>query len=370
MICLVPFLALSAGYVLLRGAITGDFETGMSFHSYTAFEQGQEVALPDAEARFDAPTESYYVARELFGTPEENEYSVFRAIERNPQAYFTRLKAVLRTLPGLFLTAYNRRYAIPLAFFALRGVIVLLQEKKYPLALLHVVWIFPLSAGVARTLVRVGYFRLFYFVLFSLAIIGLQALLQSFKKNREGLVWAFIFGLVLISAFIFNQPGIQMSATVFLCWLLLTHQLSRASKNYPGWQYMAMLLLLASAYLLRTGELIFTPRTLGQDPAEQAAFVLREATEPDDSVLTCTPSVVFLADRQVANFCGADIPEFEDSDAFIDWMRGQSFDAIYLDRASPGIFRQLVLDQRGKALEQVFMSEGSESYVFLLRQNE
>ena len=49
---LVPFMALTAGYVLLRGVITGDFDTGMSFRSYTAFEQGQEVAMPEGDARF------------------------------------------------------------------------------------------------------------------------------------------------------------------------------------------------------------------------------------------------------------------------------------------------------------------------------
>ena len=363
---LLPFLALTAGYVLVRGAITGDFDTGMSSRSYTAFEQGQEVAMPDAEARFGAPTESYYVARELFGTPEENEYSVFRAIARNPQAYFIRLKAVLQTLPGLFLTAYHRRYAIILAFFALRGLIALIGEKKYLLVLLLAVWVLPLSAGIARTLVRVGYFRLFYFVLFSLAIIGLKALLESFRKNAEGLVWAGVFGLVLVLALVFDQQGIQMSATVFLCWLLLAYFLSGAADKYPGWQAMAMLLLLAGAYLLRTGEVVFSPRRLGEEPREAAALALREVTEPDAKVLTCTPSVVFLANREVANFCGADIPEFASSEDFIIWMRSQDFSAIFLERSSPAVLTILVFDQRGKALTQVFASGGGEAYILVL----
>ena len=366
MAALLPFLALTGGYVLLRGIVTGDFETGMSFRSYTAFEQGQEVAMPAAEARFGAPTESYYVARELFGTPEENGYSVFRAIARNPQAYFTRLKAVVRTLPGLFLTAYHRRYAVILALLALRGLIALIQEKKLPLALLHVIWVLPLSAGIARTLVRVGYFRLFYFVLFSLAVIGLQALLGSLRKNAEGLGWVGVFGLVLALAFFFDQDGIQMSATVFLCWLLLAYLMSGASDKFPGWQPMAMLLLLAGAYLLRTGELIFSPRQLGEEPREAAALALQELTDPDAKVLTCTSSVVFLANREVANFCGADIPEFSSSGEFIDWMETQDFTAIYLDSASPAVLSELAFDQRGKALTQVYASDGGEAIILVL----
>jgi hypothetical protein len=368
---LLPFLALSLGYVLVRGAFTGDFNTGMSQRSYTAFEQGQEAALPEEGGRFAAPTESYYVARELFGTPEENEYSVFKAIRRNPQAYFTRLWAVVKTLPGLYLTAYNERFAIVLALLAFRGLIQLFLEKKLALAFLHMVWILPIIAGIARTLVRVGYFRLFYFVLFSLAIIGLQALLESLKlKSWEGLLWVGLLGLILTVAFFFNRDRIQMSMTVFLCWLLLAYLLATRGDKTPGWQNMAMLLLLASAYLLRTGEIIYEPRTLGVDPREAAALALRDVTDPDDTVLTCTPSVVFLADRPLANFCGADIPEFDNSDAFIDWMRGQSFDAIYLDQASPIVLKELVLDQSGNALQQVFRSGDHEAFIYLLKQVE
>jgi hypothetical protein len=68
----------------------------------------------------------------------------------------------------------------------------------------------------------------------------------------------------------------------------------------------------------------------------------------------------------VANFCGADIPDFESSEAFIEWMQAQNFDAIFLDRASPSILAELVFEQRGAALNQVYASEGGEAYVLLL----
>jgi len=364
---LVPFLSLSVGYVLLRGAITGDFETGMASRSYMAFEQGQEVDMPEGEGRFAAPTESYYVARELFGTPEENDYSVFRAISRNPQAYLSRVINVIKSLPGLFMTAFYRRDAIFLALLALRGWVALVQKKKTrPIAILGLVWMLPLSAGIARTLVRVGYFRVFYFVIFVFAIFGLKALLDSLRKTREGLVWAILMGSVMILALVKGEEAVQIGMLVYLSWLLLVYLLSKRSKKYPQWQYMAMLLLLVSGYFLRTGVIVFTPRQLGQEPGEQAALILREVTEPGDSVLTCTPSVVFLADREVANFCGADIPEFESSEAFIEWVRAQGFEAIYFDSAAPDVLRDLSLDQRDKALRQAFGTYDGDAYIFLV----
>ena len=366
---LIPFLALSIGYVVFRGALTGDFNTGMGERSYIAFEQGQEIDMPESDARFDAPIESYNVARELFGNPEENDYSVFRAISRNPQAYLSRLWAVLKSLPGLFLTAYYRRYTIFLSLLAIRGLVSLVQQKKISLAILHVIWILPMSAGIARTLVRVGYFRLFYFVLYSLAIIGLKALLDSLKRHWEGWVWAGILGFVLVLALIREEDAIQIGITVSLCWLLLVFLISKQSEQYPNWQSMAMLLLLASGLLLRTGILIFTPRVLGEEPREAASLVLREVTEPGDYVLTCTPSVVFLANRQVANFCSVDIPEFESSEAFIEWMKAQNFNAIYLDQAAPTILYDLCFDSRGKWLTWIYSSKGGESAIFIVNQD-
>ena len=366
MAAVIPFAAFSVGYVLLRGVVTGDFNTGMADRSYTAFEQGQEMDLPDGDARFAAPTESYYVARELFGTPEENQNSVFRAIARNPNAYLRRLVNVVRSLPGLFLTAYYRRYAIILAALALRGLVALIQHKKLPLAILFVAWMLPLSAGIARTLVRVGYFRLFFFVVLSLAVMGAKALLERIGTSREGLIWATGAGVVLVLAMIAGDESILFSMTVFMCWLLLAFLLSKRSESLVNWQYLALLLLLSAGFMLRGGFLIFEPRELGSETREAASLALREVTQPGDYVLTCTPSVVFLAERQVANFCGSDIPEFDSSVDFILWMKAQHFYTIYLDRESPPFFIDLVRDQNGKALIQVFSPGDGESAIFII----
>jgi len=364
---LVPFLALTAGYVLIRGAITGDFDAGMAARSYTAFEQGQEADMPGSGGqRFAASTESYYVARELFGTPEENDYSVFKAIANNLQAYQSRLKAVVKQLPGLYLTAYYRRYAVLIILLAVRGLIELIRKKRLDLAVLHLVWFIPIVAGIARTLVRVGYFRLFFFALFSLVIIGLKALLEGLKKGWEGIVWAGLFIAVLVYALRNDELGVQLAMIVFLGWLLLSFLLAKRSSKLLQWQSIALLLLLAAGFMLRGDFQIYQPRTLGEDYREEASLVLREVTDAEDYVLTGTPSVVFMAERQVANFSAADIPEFESSDAFIEWMAVQDFTAVYLDGEAPSLLWELCLDQVGTALTQVYISDGGEAYIFLL----
>lgn len=363
---IVPFVAVTGGYILVRGAITGDFATGMGPYSYAVFEQGQEVDLPGGEQRFAGPTESYYVARDLFGTPEENDYSMLNAIRRNPEAYLRRVKAVLRWIPDVFLSAHYRRYAPLIVLLAIRGLVELIRKKKLTLALVHLIWFLPFGAVIARTLVRPGYFYMFLFVTFSLAAMGLQALLEGLKKGREGLVWGVAFLGVLILAFILDEVGIQFAMLIYLSWLVLSWLLARQKDKFPSWQSMAMLLLLAAGFMLKADYLTYEPRVLGEDYREAASLVLREVTEPDSAVLTGTPSVVIMSEREVANFSSGDIPEFESSEDFIQWMSVQGFEAIYLDREAPSLLWNLTFDQVGKALTQVWASEDENAYIFLL----
>lgn len=364
----VPFLALTIGYVLVYGLVTGEFDAGIAERSYSTFEFGQEVDLPSSPGRFADPTESIYVARDLFGTPEENNYSVFKAIGRNPQAFLFRLEAVVKQLPNLYLNAYYRRYTILISLLAIRGLIALFQRKKIALAFLHLIWIVPFMAGIARTLVRVGYFHLFFFVLFSLAAMGLQALLDGLKKGWEGILWAGLFIVVMISAYLMEETGIQFAMMIYLGWLLLSYLLSKRSKGYPNWQGMALLLLLAVGFMLKVDFLIYQPRLLGEDYREQASLVLREISDPDDQILTGTPSVVIMAERQVANFSSTDIPEFGSSEDFIQWMIVQDFDIIYFDWEAPPYFWNLISEQIGKALTQVWASPGVEAYIYIIDQ--
>ena len=215
-----------------------------------------------------------------------------------------------------------------------------------------------------------GYFRLFHFVIFSLAIIGLKALLETLKSSWEKWVWIGVLGIVLAASLIRGDQAILLGSAVFLIWIVLASIMAKGSETYPNWGDMAMMLLFAAALLLRVNTPVLEPRVLGQDPQEQASLILRDETEPGDIVLTCTPSVVFLADRQVANFCSADIPEFESSDAFGEWILAQDVSAIYLDHASPDVFVDLCYDQRFKTLTWIFSTKGGEAAIFVVNKGQ
>lgn len=73
-----------------------------------------------------------------------------------------------------------------------------------------------------------------------------------------------------------------------------------------------------------------------------------------------------MADREVANFSSGDIPEFQTSDEFIEWMVVQEFSAIYLDKEAPRILWDLVFDQEGRALSLVWSDDANEAYIYQL----
>ena len=359
----LPFLAVTVGYLTFRGLLTGDFDSGMAKYSYTVFEQGQEADLPEGNQRFGNATESYYVARDYFGMPEENDYSIIKAILRNPEAYLRRVKGVASWIPGLFLNAYYRRYTILITLLALRGFVALLNMKKTSYAMLHLIWILPIGAGILRTLYRQAYFVMFIFVVFSLAAVGLEALLRDLAKRWRWLAWAGVFVANLFLAHFLNETGIRFAMIVYLIWLALSFQLSRKEQELPHWKSMAMLMLFTVGFLLRVNYPDYNPRTLGEDYREQASLVLREVTEPGSFILTGTPSVVIMAEREVANFSGSDIPEFDSSDDFINWMTVQDFKTIYLDGEAPQELWEFTFMEIDDDLEQVWASEDGGAFI-------
>ena len=153
---------------------------------------------------------------------------------------------------------------------------------------------------------------------------------------------------------------------VYLFWLILSVLFTKQEEKYPNWKSMAMLLLLVAGFMLKADYRIYSPRVLGEDYRERASLELRAVTEPDSFVLTGTSSVVLMADREVANFSSSDIPEFESSDDFIDWMTVQGFSTVYLDQEAPLILWDLVFDQEGKALSLVWSDDVNEAYIFVI----
>lgn len=353
---LLPFLLILGGYILISGAITGNFELGISERAYQNFESGQQQI--DEEIEGINPTiEARLEARRLFGTPKENQNSVFKAISRNPQAYLDRLSAAVKSLPEASLKAYGIRFSVVIFYFVLRGFLELVKRKKFALALILLLWPSHLVTGFVITLFRIGHLQFPYYVVFVVAAIGLSTTLSNLGSAVERrsvslvMLGALAYGLLDNKLAIFYGASLTLLAIWTVIFLERRLKISKLS---------VMLILLCAGLVLRGGFPSPVLRTLGQDPKEQAVTFLIENYERDTFVGTGSPGVVLAARMKAANLTSTDVPTERSPEEFVDWMRGQGIELIYVDHDlyafSPAIWN-LIEAQIGISLNRVFTLE-------------
>jgi hypothetical protein len=172
---LLPAALIVISYLLIRGMSTGQFDAGVSARSYLAFEQGQTFIFHTQYGSAElAGLAQATDARRLYGTPEENRHSVFRAIARNPGAFAEREIRLLTTFPMVFGQAYELFAPVILVLCTL-GVRSLILRRRYWLAAALVGWHAHLAVYLL-TFIRPGYLLLPFFATLILAALGLAAL--------------------------------------------------------------------------------------------------------------------------------------------------------------------------------------------------
>ncbi|NLN69309.1 MAG: hypothetical protein GX142_00770 [Chloroflexi bacterium] len=365
---LVPFTVLVGGYILVFGLVTGNFETGLSGRTFNNFESGHEVIyskstpfIPTISARLES--------RKYFGTPEENNNSVFRAILRNPNMYLKRLKAAGPSFFRNSIKAYGNKFLLIFIWLSLRGLIKLIHDKHYPLALMGILWFVPLGVGWLNTFFREGYFLMPFFVLFALMSIGLQAILENFdsKDERIGLVAGSIF-LIIVSLAVRNTSMLYRGI-LFIFGLVLIYKLRLRIPQKDQWRGVALWFLLAIILIIRGG---YQPPALpryGETDLEQSVYFLQEHLPLNSKVLAGAPANIWAARMSYSGINSYDIPEFIDSEHFLDWVQVQHIKAIYVDEQFPSAFFPLVKDLDSSGLSPVFSSSDGEIQVYFVDVN-
>jgi hypothetical protein len=363
-----PFVILVGGYVLFYGLRTGDFEMGTMERTYDNFEAGHQ-SIYAGEGQINPVFEAKLEARRVFGTAEENRYSVFRAILRNPSVYLQRLVTETSKLPRQLLNAYGIRVAIPLLLFAARGFYDLLRRKKYRLVPLFLLWAAPILSGLIITIFRDGHLRFPFYLVYAIAAIGITAALSNLRDRREQVLWIVaLFGFIAYGM-IDSKPAVTYG--VFL--LLAVFVIIRI-----GWGFMnlrsnalvaAMLLFLAGGIILHGDYAGPKVRVLGQAADERGVMFLIEEFPEGTRVAAGSPGPIIAANMTYMGLASLDVPRFDDSKEFLGWMRGQDIKAIYVDHSLSSdnpFFWELIAAEIGQELERGFVADQGDIQVLLL----
>jgi len=290
----MPFLLFVLGYFFVYGVVTGNFALGTKERSYIAFEQGQaELYQADDSCLQSISRCAILEARELYGTPVENNYSVFTAIRHNPGAMLERVTHTLRVLPEMIYSAYGKRTAYILFIFAFAGLVELTRKRHFLLLGTLLMWTAYLGVYFL-TFFRAGYLQTSYFVVFVLAAIGVTSLVSSIiSERKEYLIWTAL--LVVLSVFgMYKSLHYLYFNTIVLLGMIWAGWL--ASRNPMGAASTALyLIFLAGGIIVRGAYNPPQAQTWGEIPEEQAIVLLQEMFPEETLVAAGAPGAVYAA---------------------------------------------------------------------------
>ena len=368
---LLPFAVLVGGYVIIYGLSTGDYRLGTLERTYLNFEAGQEV-ITKPTGELNEVVQARSKAQEYFGSAEENDYSVLRAIQRNPQRYLERLSALLLELPERLLRAYGIRFGALLFLLAACGAWELFQRKQYWLLAALLLWPIHLVTGLVITIFRIGHLRFHFYIVFGLAALGLAVLLKKVIEAvpRRLLVEGGILLALGFFGIIANKLAIYYGVAVLLAALLVIYVLRKSIQTQPDGMALALLILLAGGFILHGAYPSPQRRVLGSEAKEQAVVFLSQRFAEGTLVASSSPGPVWMAKMKVANLTSTDVPLDRTPEAFVDWLRSQDIQAVFVDQtlsSNSSILWGLLEAQIGTGLERIFSADQGDIQILQIK---
>ena len=366
---LLPFVILVGGYVLFFGLVMGEFDTGMAGRSFYNFESGHDV-IYSYTGIFSPTVSARLEAREVFGTPEENNNSVFRAISRNPQVYAQRLQNFVPRFNRYAIKAYGNKFTLIFIWLSIRGMVQLVKEKHYPLLLMGVLWFAPLSVAIRNTFIREGYFMMPFFILFSFTSVGLTAMIQNFDDHREkiGMVIGSLF--VIVISLLANNTSMLYRGILFILGLVILFLMRFSIDDVKKWQTHAFFLLLAVVLIMRGGYRSPELPRYGRTEMEASVYFLQDNFQVGTNVLSGAPANIWAARMTYFGINSYNIPNFRDQDHFLVWVQSQNIEALYIDRHFPHFHQQFVASLVNDGFVEVFSTSNRDIVIYTVLNNE
>jgi hypothetical protein len=350
-------MALIGGVTLISGLPSGTFTLGASDRMYTNFEDGQLPVFEGSGER-NRVIEARLEARRLFGTPEENNYSLWNAIRRNPSAYLDRWRAFFGSLPSNFLEAYGKRFGAAFIVLGAAGLVAFLRRREVKVPIALVAFAFPFLSVFVTTNLRMGYLRFWWFTVFALTAVGLAELVRGVGRWPALGIWSAVWFAVAGYGVADDKLAVYYTAAVMLAAVWAGFILARRELASPAAILLAVFL---PAGLILHGTFPSPKiRQLGVAGDEQAVLYLREHFPQRTLVATGIPGVVQAAGMAPATLSSTDIPAFEDPPEVVRWMRDQGMRAVYVDAGlyvdNPALW-SLIEAEIGRGFERVFVAE-------------
>jgi hypothetical protein len=362
----LPFLLLVGGYLALYRLVTGTLVLGTAERSYVAFQQGQiQVYQEDPSCKQGLVHCAVMEAQRLYGTSQENNNSILKAILRNPGAFLQRVLHTIRILPEMIYSAYGKRGAYLLFLLGLLGIYELARQKQYGLLGILLGWLAYLGVYFV-TFFRIGYLQTPYFIPLTLAAIGVQALISSLADQRQRLIWTAVL-LTLTLVGLLRSLNYLYFDTIILLGMIWIGYL--ASRQLPASSYVNVALIFLAGGLIVRGS--YNPpqiQTWGRIPEERAVLVMQQRLPENSLVAAGAPGPAYAARM---DFYG--LADIDASTTTVEELHAKLLDlgvkAIYVDGTLTGQDEyawSLIQPGIGREYERIFSGEDGSIQVLLV----
>jgi hypothetical protein len=320
---ILPALAIIGIYFISSLILTGKINLDIANKSYDSFEMNQ-VVLTGGDVELVRQE-----TRRLFGTEEENQGSVIRAIFRNPSAFALRILDNAKTIPISYLEYFGKKLGPILLLFSAWGVYFLIRKRAWILLLIIFLW--PLHALISLTFLALHIVPQVSYLPLLLATIGMSGIFNVDVRPIEKTAFLLINLLLLIFCLLTNKPAFMVSFLLLL-FVFLLHWLINIGINFKqaGVQFSIFLLLVAGLILRAPFQFPNYP-ALGLSPSERAVHFLEMAFPSQTAVLVPSPLPAIASRMSYITMQAfpTSIYSLEDLWSF---LKQEDVRAVYLDR--------------------------------------
>jgi hypothetical protein len=340
-----PMLAVIGVYFALSLIIMGRIDLGLAGKSYDSFEMNQSILTGGDISLARQET------RRLFGTQEENQGSIFRAIMRNPPAFALRIFANAKTIPVNYLSFFGKKLGPIVLLFAIYGLYALIRKKAWmPLALL-LIW--PVHALVALGFLSLHIIPQTIYLPLLLGVIGIVEAFSNKACRFDILIFLLCTFILFIFSWILNKPAFLTSflllGSVFIIHLLVNLNVKLRTQGVN----ISVVLLLAVGLILREPFQFPKYPALGKSASEMAVHYM-EAELPEQTAVLVPNPLPAIAARMIYLMMD-NIPESTTTmNDLVNYLQEKNVKGVYLDS-----------HRRGRNDIYDLMEQGTQPYFFL-----
>jgi hypothetical protein len=352
---LAPLAAVLALYFVINLITFGNLNLGMGYKSYDSFEMNQ------AFLRGSKNQAAHQRGEPIFGTKEENNGSIFRAMLRNPLAIGERMLAHLLRVPDYYLAFFGKLQGPVTLIFSVLGAYVLIKSKQKWLLLLLLIW--PLHAFVSLVFLPRHIIPQMSFIFLLFSAIGITHFFSRQSTAAERWVLMAVAVLLISVSLIADLPAFLTSGLLLLA-AALVNLLTIPDVQAPNClRLMPLMLFLAGMLMLGYG-FSFPNLQLGQTADEVAVQQLQAAVPVQSKVLTPYATAAIAA-KTTAVLLPSDMTTTTD---LLDFMDENDIAAVYLDSNMPygSDLVQRTVDAAPDYFELVYQSENSGKRIYLV----